>query len=180
VALLASGAAVSILGVHPAVAAFFLGVLVPRGCLSTRAARALEVPLRWLLLPVFFAAVGLEVQFAGGGGLPVLGIAVLVLAAAVVGKLVGAACGARLAGLSGTEALTVGIMMNTRGVTGLVAILLGREAGLVPDPLFSVLVMMALVTTLLTAPLLDLQRRWPGRRWAPGGGVRIISARRFT
>jgi Kef-type K+ transport system membrane component KefB len=180
IVLLASGAAVSMLGVHPAVVAFFLGVLVPRGCLRARTARALEVPMRWLLLPVFFATVGLEVEFAGGAGLPVLGIALLVLAAAMVGKLVGAAGGARLAGLPATEALTVGIMMNTRGVTGLVAILVGREAGLVPDPLFSVLVAMALVTTLLTAPLLDLVGRWPARRWAPGGGVGMTSARPFT
>jgi Kef-type K+ transport system membrane component KefB len=175
--LLASGAAVALLGVHPAIAAFFLGALVPRGSLRKSVARALDIPMRWVLLPVFFAAVGLQIQFAGFDGAQALGVALLILAVAVLGKFLGATAGARLAGLPGRDAMTIGILMNTRGVTELVVILVGREAGLVPDPLFSMLVVMALITTLMTAPLLDLMARG---RWslAPAGAPGRVRAGR--
>jgi K+:H+ antiporter len=156
-------AGITTLGVHPAIAAFALGALLPPGSLGSRVGRLIGVPLRWVLLPVFFAAIGIEIDLGSAGGAATLGVAGLILAAAVAGKLAGATAGAAAAGLPRREALMLGVLMNTRGVTELVAILVGREAGLVPDPLFSILVVMALATTVMTAPLLRLLGKGPVR-----------------
>lgn len=108
------------------------------------------------LVPVFFTNTGLRTEI-GALQSPIawLGCAV-VMAAAVGGKLGGCWLGAKWTGLNGREAACVAALMNTRGLMGLVAINIGADLGLLPKSLFTVFVVMALLTTAMTAPLLKL------------------------
>jgi Kef-type K+ transport system membrane component KefB len=116
-------------------------------------------------LPIFFTYTGLRTN-VGTLTTPYLwGLSGLVLAAAAFGKLAGCGVAARLTGFSGREAGLVGVLMNTRGLMELVVINLGKDLGVVPDPLFCMLVLMALLTTVMTTPLV----LWlaPGTELAP-------------
>ncbi len=108
-----------------------------------------------MFAPLFFVSIGLQtnaraLQF---GDLP---LTVLVIAAAVGGKVVGCGAGARLAGFTWTQALRVGVGMISRGEVGLIIAALGLQAGLLQERGFAIMVIMVLATTLLTPPLLRL------------------------
>jgi Kef-type K+ transport system membrane component KefB len=106
------------------------------------------------LVPVFFTNTGLRTEI-GALETPVAWWGcVVVLAAAIVGKLGGCWLGGRWTGLSARDAAGVAALMNTRGLMGLVAINVGADLGLLPRSLFTIFVIMALVTTVMTAPLL--------------------------
>ncbi|MFV2103587.1 cation:proton antiporter [Micromonospora sp. LOL_024] len=111
-------------------------------------------------LPLFFTYSGLRTEFGLLGTMPVLLFALACVAAAIVGKF-GACWGAaRLRGEPQGVALRVGALMNARGLMQLVALNVGLEAGIVNPSLFTVLVLVALVTTLMTTPLLSwIERR---------------------
>lgn len=113
---------------------------------------------RWLV-PVFFVVAGMGLFTTPSSTLPWVAMA-LATALAIVGKVGGGYLGARLAGLPGRDALTVGVLMNTRGLTEIVVLQAGYSAGLLSAGLFLALVVMALVTTGLTGPLLS----WIDRR----------------
>jgi Kef-type K+ transport system membrane component KefB len=127
-------------------------------------------------LPIFFTYTGLrtDVGLLDTGELWL--ICGLLLAAAVVGKVGGCGLAARLGGLSWRESGCVAVMMNTRALMGLIAINIGRNMGAVPDSVFSMLVLMALVTTFATTPLLRLllpdDHRTEGNRGGPSESVR--------
>ncbi|MFJ7326470.1 cation:proton antiporter [Streptomyces cyaneofuscatus] len=144
------------IGLHAVFGAFTFGVLVPRREVD---ASAPEVPERveqtsLLLLPVFFVVTGLSVDLGGLGweGALVL-LAVLVVACA--GKFIGAAGAARLTGASWEESGVLGVLMNARGLTELVILNVGLSLGVISDQVFTAMVIMAIVTTLMTGPLLD-------------------------
>ena len=148
-------------GLHLVLGAFLFGVLLPAS--PRRAAVALlreraAVVASAIALPLFFALPALRVDLGalGAEGLRVLA---LVLGVAVAAKLLSAAGAARLAGLPAREALTVGALMNARGLVELVVLAVGLEAGLIDERLFAVMVVMALVTTFATGPLVDVLRR---------------------
>lgn len=107
-----------------------------------------------LFLPIFFTYSGLRTNVGLLENAFEWGLCLLVLAAAMTGKLVGCGAAARLGGLSWSECCSVALMMNTRALMGLIAINVGRELGVVPDKVYSMLVIMAVTTTLLTTPLL--------------------------
>ena len=116
----------------------------------------LERPATRYLLPVFFAMVGLRTDLYlinGVGGSLFWCIAIIVVA--TVGKMGGTALAGRAAGLPGSDAVTLGILMNTRGLMELVVLNIGHDLGLLPSGLFAMMVVMALVTTCMTGPLLD-------------------------
>jgi len=106
-------------------------------------------------MPVFFALAGLSTTLDAftGTGLPAL---LLILAAAVVGKILGAGGGARIAGLSWREAGAVGSLMNARGLMELIVMKVGLDAGVIGFEIFTMLMVMAIVTTLMTTPMLAL------------------------
>ncbi|MET7949112.1 cation:proton antiporter [Micromonospora sp. NPDC005324] len=143
------------IGVHPALGAFLFGVAIPRGLApverSAARIRAVFVPV---LLPLYFADIGLRTDIAD---LPSgqWGWAMAVLAVAVVGKWGGAAGAARLTGVDWRWAATIGTLMNCRGVTELVVLGIGLQIGVITPHLFTILVLMAVVTTAATAPLLN-------------------------
>lgn len=152
------GGLTEIIGLHPVIGAFLFGTAVPRGSfLVTRLHQQLQGFTQAVLLPLFFAGVGLTVSL-GTLGTSAWHWCVLlgVVVAAAVGKLAGAGGAIRLIGLDNTEALRFGVLMNCRGVTELVVAGIGWQAGLISDAGLTVLVVMALATTAMTGPLLKL------------------------
>lgn len=161
--LLACAFATSAIGVHEIFGAFLLGAVFPRGRLAEELRGSLE-SVAAILLPVFFVTTGLNVDIGSIGleGLWQLG---LILVVACAGKLIGTGLGARSQGLAVRESVALGVLMNTRGLTELVVLNIGRDLGVLGDPLFTLLVVMAVVTTVATSPLLDVVRPdpWLGR-----------------
>jgi Kef-type K+ transport system membrane component KefB len=109
-----------------------------------------------VLLPLFFALTGLRTRIGLLLDAESLGYTAIIVAAAVAGKWLGASLGARAMGLPAREANALGILMNTRGLVELVVLNIGYETGLLSQRVFSMLVAMAIFTTLMTTPLL----RW--------------------
>jgi len=144
------------LGLHAVFGAFLFGACLPRDdrllrCLVER----LEYVAIVLLMPIFFALAGLSTTpdaFVGAG----IGALLLVLAAAVFGKVLGGAIGARFAGYGWRDSFATGALMNARGLMELIVMKVGLDAGLIGPSLFTMLLVMALVTTLMTSPLLTL------------------------
>jgi K+:H+ antiporter len=112
----------------------------------------------WLLLPFFFASVGLQTRLQPVFSAEAAGLLLAVLAVAVAGKVGGTFAAARLAGERPRDALGLGTMMNCRGLTELVVLEVGLSLGVLTAQLFSVLVVMTLITTMATDPLLRLLR----------------------
>lgn len=149
----------SAIGLHEIFGAFLFGCVFPRGRLAEEARRILN-PVAALLLPVFFIVTGLGVDL-GGIGLEGTWQLALILVAACAGKFVGAMAGARSQGLAFRESLGLGVLMNTRGLTELVVLGIGREIGVLDERLFTLLVVMAVLTTVATGPLLAAVRPDP-------------------
>ncbi|MGW0890112.1 cation:proton antiporter domain-containing protein [Saccharopolyspora sp. NPDC002578] len=148
--------ATSLIGVHAIFGAFAFGLIMPAP--SSRTHRSVAVPfghISRLLLPIFFVVSGLaaDVTSLGASGVLVVG-AVFVLACA--GKFIGAAVPARITGMSWRDSTGLGVLMNTRGLTELVVLQIGRQSGLIDDGLYTALVLMAVVTTAMAVPLLRL------------------------
>ena len=141
------------IGLHTVFGGFLLGVAMPRGVLSRELTRQLEPFAIVFLLPMFFAYSGLNTRLDLITEPTLLAVAIAVLAAACLGK--GAACwaAARWQGENQCTALAIGALMNTRGMMELIAVNIGLQHGIIRPPLFSVLILMAVVTTLMTSPL---------------------------
>jgi Kef-type K+ transport system membrane component KefB len=107
-----------------------------------------------LLLPLFFAFSGLRTHIGLIDGVMWLYFAVIMVAA-IAGKLGGAAMAARATGLPWREATALGVLVNTRGLIELVVLNIGLDVGIISPALFAILVLMAIVTTFMTTPLLD-------------------------
>ncbi len=166
VGLLLFSAATEYLGVHYIFGAFLFGAIIPH---EGAAALRHEILVRLeqlsvlLLLPVFFLVAGLEVNVRGLSAENLVQL-VAILAVAITGKYVGAYVGARSAKVPHWQANSLGILMNTRGLTELVILKVGKDLGLLSDELFTMMVIMALVTTVMTGPLLGFA--YPKRRVA--------------
>ncbi len=143
------------IGIHALFGAFVAGAILPRTETLTRMiARQLEMITGVLLLPLFFAYTGLRtsIHLLSGGRLWFY--CGLIVVVAVFGKLFGCAVAGRASGMSWRDALSVGILMNTRGLIELVILNVGFDLGVISPTLFSIMVIMALVTTLMTTPVL--------------------------
>jgi Kef-type K+ transport system membrane component KefB len=144
------------LGIHAMFGAFLVGALLPpSGALVEALSSRLRDLMIVLLLPLFFAFTGLRttVSLISGGWLwLVCGVVLLV---AIAGKLGGSALAARASGMGWRDALSLGTLMNTRGLMELVILNVGLDIGVLSPTLFAMMVVMALVTTALTTPLLD-------------------------
>lgn len=166
VGMLLFSAATEYLGVHYIFGAFLFGAILPH---EDAAQLRHEILVRLeqisviLLLPVFFLVAGLDVNIRGLSGENLLQL-LAILAVAILGKYVGAYVGARSAGVPHWQANALGILMNTRGLTELVILAVGKELHLLSDELFTMMVVMALVTTVMTGPLLSFA--YPRRRVA--------------
>ena len=161
--LLASAWVTEWLGIHALFGAFVVGAVMPKHPRFTHELtdRLQDVTVV-LLLPLFFAFTGLRTSIGLVQGTELWLITGLVVLVAVVGKLGGSAVAARLTGLTWREAGALGVLMNTRGLMELVILTIGLELGVISPALFTMMVLMALVTTFMTTPLLELV--YPARR----------------
>ena len=152
----AMAAATEWLGLHAVFGAFLFGACLPRDnrLLETLIERIEHIAVL-MLMPVFFALAGLATTpdaFAGGGLFALL----LIMTAAVLGKVLGAGGGARIAGLGWRESFAIGSLMNARALMELIVMKVGLDAGVIGYELFTMLMVMAIVTTLMTTPMLNL------------------------
>ena len=156
VALLAAGAFMEWAGLDYIVGAFLVGAVMPRGEADRTAIQIrerIEHISVVLLMPVFFVIAGLGVNLAtlGNGGLAALAV---ILTAAIGGKFIGAFAGARLAGVDVRQSVGMATLMNTRGLTEMVFLATGVQVGVLDHRTYSMMVIMALVTTMMTGPLI--------------------------
>ncbi len=149
-----------LIGLHPVIGAFLFGVVVPRDAPAvTRIGEQLQGFAIAILLPLFFAGVGLSTSVGLlGGSVGNWLLFAVVLVAATVTKFVGAGTAARLAGLPAQDAVRLGTLMNCRGVTELVVATIGLQYGLVSELGFTILVLVAILTTAATGPLMRVLR----------------------
>jgi Kef-type K+ transport system membrane component KefB/nucleotide-binding universal stress UspA family protein len=153
--LLASAWTTELIGIHALFGAFLMGAVIPKeGGLAEALAEKLEDVAVVLLLPLFFAFSGLRTQVGLLSSVEMWAMCGLIILIACVGKFGGSALAARLTGLRWREAGAVGVLMNTRGLMELIALNIGLDLGVISPTLFTMMVVMALVTTFMTTPLL--------------------------
>ncbi|WP_126968216.1 cation:proton antiporter [Xanthomonas arboricola] len=159
IGVLACAAAAEWIGLHAIFGAFLFGICVPRDDrLLEHLAGRIEPLAITLLMPVLFAVAGQATSpgvFVGAG---VAGFA-LVVGVAVTGKLVGCTLGARLGGHDWRDSLSVGSLMNARGLMELVVIKIGLDSGVIGTDLFTLLFGMTLVTTVMASPMVAWLQR---------------------
>jgi Kef-type K+ transport system membrane component KefB len=151
------------IGLHAVFGGFLIGTAMPRGVFAGRLRQLLEPFTLVFLLPVFFTYSGLNTQLTMVNTLPLLLIALGILAASIFAKFVACWAAARLFGQDNRSALGIGALMNARGLTELIILNIGLQAGIIGPALFSMMVLMAIVTTLMASPLFE---------WVYGRGAR--------
>jgi Kef-type K+ transport system membrane component KefB len=148
------------IGLYAVFGAFAVGAIMPRSPRTDQVVGTLTPVAATVFLPLFFTYSGLRTEFGLLGDMRVLLFAVACVTVAVVGKFGACWAAARLRGEPNGVALRVGALMNARGLMQLIALNVGLEAGIVNPSLFTVLVLVALITTLMTTPLLSwIERR---------------------
>jgi Kef-type K+ transport system membrane component KefB len=153
--VLASAYITEVIGIHALFGAFLLGAIMPKGNDFVRTLNdKLEDFTVLFLLPIFFAYTGLQTRIGVLDNGQMWFYCGLVILVACLGKFGGSALAARACGMPWREAGAVGILMNTRGLMELVILNVGRELGVITDTVFAMMVIMALVTTALTTPIL--------------------------
>jgi Kef-type K+ transport system membrane component KefB len=148
--------AMDIAGLHAVFGGFVLGTALPRGVLTREIKRKLEPLALTLLVPIFFTFSGLNTQLTIINDIDMALVAAVVLACSIFAKGVACWAAARLTGQDNATAMGIGALMNARGLMELIIINIGLQKGIIGPALFSILVLMAIVTTLMTSPLFEL------------------------
>jgi Kef-type K+ transport system membrane component KefB len=160
VGLLLSTLATEAAGVHAIFGAFLLGAIIPHDSrLALNLTHKLEDIVVVLFLPAFFAFTGMRTQIGLVNGASQWLLCGVILATASIGKFGGSFVAARITGFSGRDAAALGILMNTRGLMELIVLNIGLDLGILSPTLFAMLVLMAVITTFATTPILHLLRR---------------------
>jgi Kef-type K+ transport system membrane component KefB/nucleotide-binding universal stress UspA family protein len=155
--LIASSTVTELIGIHALFGAFMFGAILPKeGKLADTLIEKLETVAVVLFLPLFFAYSGLRTQIGLVTHPTEWLVALSLILVATVGKFGGSALAARLTGFRWREATAIGILMNTRGLMELIVLNIGLDLGVITPTVFTMLVIMALVTTFATTPIL----RW--------------------
>ena len=147
------------IGIHEVFGAFLFGAIMPRRDaqrFTREIRRRLERVSVLLLLPIFFVIAGTDVDLQGFSRPSLLWQLLLILAVAIGGKVIGAFVGARIQRMPVRQSMAIAALMNTRGLTELVILMVGKQIGVLDTPLFTMMVVMALVTTAVTEPLLRI------------------------
>ncbi len=161
--LLASALATEWIGIHALFGAFLFGAIVPHAAtVARRLFTDLHDFVTILLLPVFFAFIGMRTQIGLIHGAGEWLACAAIIAVACVGKFGGTALAARCVGEPWREAAKLGVLMNTRGLMELVVLNVGLDLGVITPRLFAMMVIMALTTTFATTPLLHVLRARQG------------------
>ena len=152
------------IGLYSVFGGFCLGFFFPRTESSERVIQAITPVTRIVFLPLFFAYSGLNTRFGSLFTPALLTLTAACVVAAVVGKFGACWAAARLVGESPPVAVRVGALMNARGLMQLIALNVGLQAGIVTSQLFSALVVVAMVTTIMATPCLNWLDRRDARR----------------
>ncbi|MGK5093425.1 cation:proton antiporter [Deltaproteobacteria bacterium TL4] len=159
--LLFSAYLTEIIGIHALFGAFVAGIIIPPNLEFRQVlAEKIEDISLVLLLPLFFAFSGLRTQISLLNTPHLWGICLLIIVLAVIGKFLGSAIAAKLVGQSWKDSLMIGTLMNTRGLVELVILNIGYDLGVLSPEIFTMMVLMALVTTFMTGPLLEVIESW--------------------
>ena len=159
------------IGIHAIFGGFILGVFMPRGLFVEELKRKVEPLAVVLLLPMFFTYSGLNTRMDTVSSLPLLLIALGVLAVSILAKFGACWAAARLAGEDNRTALGIGALMNSRGLMELIIINIGLQKGIIGPTLFAMLVLMAIVTTVMATPLFEAVYGKRARASGELGGV---------
>ena len=155
--LLASSLLTELIGIHALFGAFMVGVVMPKeGQFGRVLAEKLEDLVVVFLLPMFFAYSGLRTQINLLNTVDAWIMCALIILVACIGKFGGSVVAGRLTGMQWREASALGILMNTRGLMELIVLNIGLDLKVISPTLFTMMVIMALVTTFMTTPLLQL------------------------
>ena len=155
--LLISSYTTEIIGIHALFGAFMAGVIMPENIrFRSIFIEKVEDVSQVMLLPLFFVFTGLRTQIGLLDDPALWKVCGLIIAVAVMGKFVGSALTARFVGQNWRDSFTIGALMNTRGLMELVVLNIGYDLGVLSTEIFSMMVIMALATTMMTGPALDL------------------------
>lgn len=169
VALLLSSVATEAIGVHAIFGAFLTGAMIPHDSAIARdLGRKLEDLVVVFFLPAFFAFTGLRTQIGLVSGAFEWGLVLLIIVIASLGKFGGTLAAARVTGFSWRDGAALGTLMNTRGLMELVVLNIGLDLGVIGPKLFAMMVIMAIVTTFATTPIINLLTR---DAWEPNLGT---------
>ena len=156
IAMLGSAMATEYIGVHGIFGAFMFGAVTPAGSRVAAELRdRLEDVVAILFLPAFFAFTGMRTQIALISGARDWLICGAITGVACAGKFGGTVIAGRLTGLRWRDSAALGVLMNTRGLVELIVLNIGLDLGVISPRLFTMLVVMALVTTFITTPILQ-------------------------
>jgi Kef-type K+ transport system membrane component KefB len=154
--LVISAGITELIGIHALFGAFLFGACLPKQAGFAKAlADKFESVAVLLLLPLFFAYSGLRTQLGLVSGVAEWAVTLGFIAVATVGKFGGSVVAARITGLRWREASAIGVLMNTRGLMELIVLNVGMDLGVITPTVFTMLVIMALVTTIATTPILS-------------------------
>jgi hypothetical protein len=155
--LIISSYMTEVIGLHALFGAFMAGTIMPQNVrFKNLLIEKIEDVAVVLLLPLFFVFTGLRTQIGLINDFHLLGVTGLIILIAITGKFVGGALAARLVGQNWQNSLSIGALMNTRGLMELVVLNIGYDLGIISPEIFSMMVIMALVTTFMTGPSLNL------------------------
>ena len=142
-------------GIHAVFGGFILGACMPRGKLTEEIKRKIS-PITILLVPVFFTYSGLNTRLDTVNSLMLLALALGILLVSVAAKFGACWLAARLAGEDNRTAMGIGALMNARGLMELIIINIGLQKGIIGPTLFSMMVLMAIITTVMAGPLFEI------------------------
>jgi len=169
VALLLSALATQWIGIHALFGAFLLGAIIPHDSpLAEQLGKHIENVVVVLLLPAFFAFTGMRTEIGLVSGWQDWLLCGLIILVATAGKFGGTLVAARLTGQSWRDSAALGVLMNTRGLMELIVLNVGLDLGIISPRLFAMMVVMALVTTIATTPLLQWIRGREGEAEVSG------------
>jgi len=151
--LLLSSYMTEVIGIHALFGAFMAGVIIPANQSFRRVlAEKIEDFSLVFLLPLFFVFTGLRTQIGSLNNPNLWVVCIIIIAVAIIGKFLGSAFAARFVGQSWRDSLVLGALMNTRGLMELVVLNIGYDLGVLTPEVFTMLVLMALITTFMTGP----------------------------
>ena len=161
-------------GLHSIFGAFIWGLVIPReGRYAEKVGEKFEDFTTTFFLPLYFTASGLRTQLGLLSDFNTWGLMLLIISVAIVTKVAGGLFAAKISGMTWRESFTLGILMNTKGLVELIVLNLGRDHHLISDTTFSMMVVMALVTTFLTSPfvhylypyhrIVEFEHQMPGK-----------------
>ena len=147
------------LGIHAVFGAFVCGLVMPRGLLAQELKRTIMPLTTYVVIPLFFVYSGLNTHIGLLGSAFAWGVTGLIVLIASAGKTIACSAGARLAGHGARDAVAIGVLMNARGLMELIVLNIGLERGLITPTFFTMMVIMAIVTTVTAGPAFRLVYR---------------------